>query len=156
MKPAANLRARKQAAAPPETRSRTALAIPFLALAGALDSAYLTWIHYSRSQPFCAGVGDCDLVNSSAYAQVMGLPVALIGLGGYLAILGLGLARWRGGASLFLDLALFGLALSGTAYSAYLTYIELFVLQAICIWCVVSALLITAILVLSVRKLLRG
>lgn len=156
MKPASNLRAKKQAAAPTGTRSRAALTIPLLALAGALDSAYLTWVHYSRSQPFCAGVGDCELVNTSAYAQVMGLPVALLGLGGYLAILGLGLARWRGGASLFLDLALFGLALSGAAYSAYLTYIELFVLQAICIWCVVSALLITAILVVCVIKLRRG
>lgn len=141
------------AASPTKER---ALAVPLLALLGALDAAYLTWVHYSRSQAFCAGIGDCELVNTSVYAQVMGVPVALLGLGGYLLILGLGLARWRVGASLALDLALLGLSLTGTAYSAYLTYVEFFVLGAICIWCLVSAVIITAIFALSLITLLRG
>ena len=131
-------------------------AITLLAFLGIAVSGYLTWVHYSHSQAFCAGVGDCDLVNASLYAQVRGIPVALLGLGGYVLISGLGLVRWRTGPLMLIDLSLFGVALTGTIYSAYLTYIELFVLHAICVWCVFSALIMTSIFILSLATMVRG
>ena len=132
------------------------MSIMLLAFLGIVVSAYLIWVHYSRSQAFCAGVGDCDFVNASPYAQVMGIPVALLGLGGYVLISGLGLARWRAGPLMLTDLTLFGVTLAGTVYSAYLTYIELFVLHAICIWCVFSALIMASIFILSLATITRG
>jgi uncharacterized membrane protein len=128
-----------------------------LALLGALDSAYLTWIKLANTRAFCSGVGDCDAVNSSVYSEVMGIPIALLGLGAYLAIAALLLLEDR--LPLLEEygpLAVFGLALTGTLYSAYLTYVELFVIYAVCPYCVVSALLITGIFILSIVRLLRG
>ncbi|MCC6190492.1 MAG: vitamin K epoxide reductase family protein [Anaerolineales bacterium] len=128
-----------------------------LAALGVLDSAYLTWVKLANTRAFCSGVGDCDAVNSSVYSEVRGVPIALLGLGVYLLILGLlALERRLPILAEFGPLAVFGLALTGTLYSAYLTYVELFVLYAVCPYCVVSALLITGILVLAVARLLHG
>jgi uncharacterized membrane protein len=128
-----------------------------LALLGVLDSAYLTWIKLANTRAFCSAVGDCDAVNSSAYSQVFGIPIALLGLGAYLAIVGL---LWLEDRLPVLaeygPLAVFGLALTGTLYSAYLTYVEFFVIYAVCPYCVVSALLITGIFILSIVRLVRG
>ncbi len=128
-----------------------------LAVLGMLVSAYLTWIKFSNTQAFCSGVGDCEAVNSSSYSEVRGVPVAVLGFAAYLAIAGLLVAETR--LPVLREnapLAIFGLALTGTLYSAYLTYIELFVIKAVCPYCVASALIITAILILSVLRLLRG
>jgi len=128
-----------------------------LAVLGALDSAYLTWIKVANTRAFCSGVGDCDAVNSSVYSEVMGIPIALLGLGAYLAIAALLVLEDRLPlAAEYGPLAVFGLALTGTLYSAYLTYVELFVIYAVCPYCVVSALLITGIFILSIVRLWRG
>lgn len=136
-----------------ETRSvaRGALGkalIPGLSLAGAGVSGYLLWVRWGGPSALCTGFGGCDLVNASPYAQVGGVPVALLGLVGYLVLLGLGLWRARGGPWA-LSLFVFGLALAGFLYSAFLTYVELFVILAVCPWCVASALLMTGILAAS-------
>lgn len=114
-------------------------------------SAYLLYIHWSKSSALCSGFGGCELVNSSPYSEVGGVPVALLGITGYALILLLSL--WQSGTSagtsLGIALALLGLSLIGVLYSAYLTYVELFVIKAVCPWCVASALLITGIFAAS-------
>jgi uncharacterized membrane protein len=124
---------------------------------GALDSAYLAYIKLAHVEAICRGVGDCEAVNSSVYSQIYGIPIALLGLGAYLAILAvLALEPRLPSLQDYLPLAIFGLALTGTLYSAYLTYVELFVIHAICPFCVASALLVTGLLVLAVVRLVRG
>ncbi len=128
-----------------------------LALLGAADSAYLTYIKLANTRVFCSGVGDCESVNGSIYSEINGIPIAILGLGAYLAIaLLLGLENQAGMLQTYGPLAVFGLALTGTLYSAYLTYVELFVLHAICPYCVISAVLITALFALAVARLRRG
>ncbi len=122
-----------------------------LAALGAADSIYLTWIKAQRETAlFCAPGGGCDIVNASPYSELAGIPIAVFGLGLYLLLATLLLMenRWAYGR-----LAVFGLALTGTLYSAYLTYLELAVIHALCPYCVMSALLITALFVLALIRL---
>ena len=126
-----------------------------LAAVGLADSAYLTYIKLANAQASCT-IGDCNAVNSSTYAEIAGIPIALLGLGAYAAI-GLLLAledraEWL---ATYSPLGVFFLALTGTLYSAYLTYVELFVIDAVCPYCVVSAVVITSILMLSIWRLAR-
>jgi uncharacterized membrane protein len=105
-----------------------------LSVTGAGVSAYLTYVHYAGGQYFCAGLGDCDYVNTSPYAVVGGVSVALLGLLAYLGLFAAALVSWRsagGLATTVAPLALFGLALGGILFSAYLTYVEVFILHAI-------------------------
>jgi uncharacterized membrane protein len=128
-----------------------------LAVLGAVTSGYLTWVKLTNTTALCTGVGECEVVQQSRYADVLGIPVALIGLLCYLAILGcLILQDRRGSFAGAVPYAVFGLSLVGMLYSAYLTYVELFVLYAICPYCVISALLMTALLGLSVYELIDG
>ncbi len=125
--------------------------IPILAVIGLAVSSYLTWVKLAHVRPICGPVGNCDAVQSSAYAEVAGVPVALLGALAYVGILALWLWGEVGQGPL-VDLApvgLFGLALTGTLFSLYLTYLEPFVIGAICDWCLASAVTITAICVLA-------
>lgn len=126
-------------------------ALLLLAVAGVAVAAYLSWVALDHTQSVaCGPLGDCETVQDSQYAHVAGVPVALLGLGMYAALVLLTAARrWLAGAPPLLAVWAFALALGGTLYSGYLTYLELFVIDAICAWCVVSALLVTAILLLS-------
>jgi uncharacterized membrane protein len=118
-------------------------------LAGVGVASYLTYVHYAGLQPFCAGGGHgCERVQSSSYARLGGIPVALLGLVGYLAIAAALLAPGERAR-----LAAAALAVSGFGFSAYLTYLELFVIDAICQWCVASAVLLTLLSVITVRLL---
>lgn len=129
-----------------------------LALAGVGVAAYLSYAHYDDTVLVC-GVGDCSAVQASRYAEVAGVPVALLGLGLYGAVLALGLLRWRRPAvAEATTVAAFALALAGALYAAYLTYLELAVIDAICQWCVVSAGLTFGLLLaegVGVARLLR-
>jgi uncharacterized membrane protein len=122
-----------------------------LAALGVGVAAYLVWVHYSGALALCAGAGGCETVQASRYASVAGVPVALLGLGLYLALLGLAVWRaWRGAAAPApVALGLFGLAVAGTLYSAYLTYLEIAVIGALCPWCLSSAVLMTALCALA-------
>lgn len=144
-------------AASAPARNWLGLMIPIASALGMLVSAYLTWIHWSGSKALCAGIGDCETVNTSPYAEVSGIPVALLGLGMYLALFALSVYGRRAGPAMppTVALGVFGISLAGVLYSAYLTYIELAVLHAICPWCVTSAVLITLILGVSLRDVLR-
>jgi uncharacterized membrane protein len=128
-----------------------------LALLGALDAGYLTYIKLAHVEAICRGVGDCEAVNSSIFSQIGGVPVAALGLAAYLAILALLVLEPRHARLQdYTPLAIFGLALTGTLYSAYLTYVELFVIHAICPFCVTSAVLITGLFILAVIRVVRG
>jgi uncharacterized membrane protein len=129
-----------------------------LALLGAVDSGYLTWVKLVKTRLlFCSATGGCETVNTSIYSEINGIPIAMLGLGAYVAIAALLALENRGGAlKTYGPLAVFGLALTGTLYSAYLTYVELFVLRAVCPYCVASAVLITAIFILAVIRFWRA
>lgn len=130
-------------------------AVVALAGLGIAISAYLTWVQYSGASALCVGAGGCEQVQASRFATVAGLPVALLGLALYLGLFGLGV--WKGrsaaGAHYLATLAQFGLALAGVLYSGYLTYLELYVIGAVCPWCVASAVVVTAICALTVWDL---
>jgi uncharacterized membrane protein len=136
-------------AARPMQNLRLYLAV--LAGLGLAVSIYLTLVHYADVPLVCLeGTSGCEEVNRSIYSQVLGVPVALLGGLSYLAMLA---ALWAESQQIIKPeegaLALFGLSLAGVLYSLYLTYVELFVLGAVCSWCVVSAVAITAIFALS-------
>jgi uncharacterized membrane protein len=127
--------------------SRLTLGIAALSVVGAAIAGYLTWVHYAELQPFCVGGGGaCERVQSSPYAKLAGLPVAVLGLAGYLAVLG-SLALPDRSVTAFL-------ALVGAGFSVYLTYVELAVVHAVCQWCVASAVVMTAVAVASIARLL--
>jgi uncharacterized membrane protein len=118
-----------------------------LAVAGIGIATYLTAVHYAGEPIVCSSIGDCELVNSSKYSKLAGVPVALLGGLAYVALLALVAGAWVRREGLMLAGA-WAVALGGFAFSMYLTYVELWVLDAICIYCVASASILTALLVL--------
>ncbi|MFN3742050.1 MAG: vitamin K epoxide reductase family protein [Anaerolineales bacterium] len=135
--------------------NKFSLASALLAWIGLIDSAYLTWVKLAHQEAKCNfGLGDCYTVNTSRYSEIYGIPIALLGVLAYLAILLLLVFEHR---HPFLEeyapLAVFGISLAGTLYSAYLSYIEAAVLHAWCPYCVLSAIAITAIFLLSLPRL---
>jgi uncharacterized membrane protein len=125
-----------------------------LASIGLADSVYLTWIKFANQEALCSGIGSCEVVNSSQYAVVAGIPIALFGALAFLAIL---IALVFESRVNFLQenglILVFGLSLAGVLYSVYLTYIELFVIKAICPFCVLSALCLLGLLYVSTMRL---
>lgn len=120
-----------------------------LTMAGIAVAAYLTLVHYRDDLLVCA-VGGCETVQNSEYATMAGIPVALLGLGMFVTVAGLSLLREvRPATAETATFIIFCLALTGTLFAAYLTYLELFVIDAICQWCVITALLTTALLVVE-------
>jgi uncharacterized membrane protein len=135
------------------TAPRTVLLV--LAVLGTLISAYLTWTHFAGLTPVCTGSGEgCQTVQSSRYASVLGIPVAFLGLIAYGGLI-FSTALWRE-TGIYLGLLI---SLVGTLFSAYLTYLEIFVIGALCQWCLASAAIMLAALVcatLAALPLLRG
>jgi len=118
-------------------------------LAGTAIAGYLTVVHYSGGTPVCAVAHGCATVQQSRYAELGGVPVALLGVAGYVAIL-LSLA----GDGEAARTATAFLALAGFGFSAWLTYVEVARLDAICSWCVGSAICMALLAALSVTRLL--
>ena len=123
-----------------------------LAIVGVAIAGYLTWVHYAGLEPVCVGGGGgCERVQSSRWAELAGVPVAVLGLAGYLTILAsLGLPEEPGAL-----VAAF-LALVGFGFSCWLTYVEIAKIDAICQWCVASAVVMTALALVGVARVLRG
>jgi uncharacterized membrane protein len=120
-------------------------AIAGLALLGLAISIYLTWVHYAGIEPVCTGISDCERVQTSEYADLVGIPVAVLGIAGYAAIL----------VSLRVRVEVTALlAYLAVVFSAYLTWAEVFKIDAICQWCVGSALITLAIAVLATVRAL--
>ena len=121
-----------------------------LALIGVAIAGYLTWVHYAGLDPVCVGGGGgCERVQSSRWAELAGVPVAVLGLAGYVAILASFALPEEQGA-----LAAAFLSLVGFGFSVWLTYVEIVKIDAICQWCVASAVIMTALAVVSVARLL--
>jgi uncharacterized membrane protein len=130
-----------------ERSPRVLLAV--LSILGLLMSAYLTWVHLAGVAPIClAGSGGCEAVQTSRYAEIVGVPVAVLGIAGYAGLL---LSAWlKGEVGVLLGLFV---ALVSVLFSGYLTWLELFVIHAICQWCVASAILMTASFLLAVIRI---
>jgi uncharacterized membrane protein len=128
-----------------------------LAVAGLVDAGYLTWIKLTGNAVACSNVGNCEIVNNSRFATIQGIPIALFGAGAYLVILILlGWERLDPPLGETTRMAVFGLTLVGILYSAYLTYVELAILKAICPYCLASAVIMTLLFVLSIARLRRS
>jgi uncharacterized membrane protein len=132
------------------TDQRLRIAIGVLALIGIGVAGYLTYVHYEGLKVLCLSSGGCETVQASTYAKLDGLPVALLGLLGYIGIVGSVFIRGELGR-----IAGFAIALIGFGFSMYLTYRELFTIKAICQWCVSSAVLMTLLAVLTAVRVLR-
>jgi uncharacterized membrane protein len=114
-----------------------------LTVVGIGVASYLTYIHYAGINPACTAGQSCLKVQTSVWSKVDGVPVALMGLIGYVAIFGTLLAPDREETRL----ATLGITLIGVGFSGYLTYRELFSIHAICEWCVSSAVILTLLLI---------
>ena len=138
-----------------------------LIILGLLVAGYLTAVELTGGEPICPGgfegeatsrsvVVNCSDVQHSVYARLVGIPVAFIGLGGYLAI-GLALVLEKRIALLrdYGHLLVFGMALFGFLYSAYLTYVEFFIIYTVCTWCLTSAAIMTGIFVIATIRLVQ-
>jgi uncharacterized membrane protein len=126
-------------------------ALVLLALVGVLVATYLWLYKIGVIGELKCGTGSCETVQASRYAELLGLPVALYGVAGYATLFAIGLAGLdpRRATDPRLDRLLVALATAGFGFTVYLTAIELFVLHAICRWCVASAVIMTAIWLLS-------
>ncbi len=134
-------------------------AIPLLCLVGFGVAGYLAYVETAQVAPVCGPVGDCSTVQQSEYARLFGLiPIGVFGLAGYVAIMAAWLVgRYGQGALANLAwLALFGMALAGTLFSIYLTFLEPFVIGATCAWCLTSAVIMTLLLWLSMTPARRA
>ena len=127
------------------------LGAALVALAGIGVAGYLTWAHYADTSVICVAGGGCEEVQSSDYAELFGIPVAVLGLAAYVAILAL-----IASDTPIARLAAASLALFGLLFGAYLLVVQLFVIDAICIWCVTNDVLIAPALALLTALRLRS
>lgn len=123
-----------------------------LTVVGLGVASYLTYVHYAGIKPVCTAGGSCLKVQTSIYATLAGVPVALIGLLGYVTIMGSLLAP-ENETTRFATAAF---TVIGFGFSAYLTYRELFSIHAICEWCASSAVIMTALMCLAIWRFMRG
>jgi uncharacterized membrane protein len=125
------------------------LAAASVAALGVGVAAYLTWAHYSGSQVACIAGGGCETVQESSYAEIGGVPVALLGLIGYAVILGM--IVWDAPTARLMAASL---AFVGLLFSGYLLVLQLFVIDALCAWCVANDVLISpALAILTALRL---
>jgi uncharacterized membrane protein len=129
---------------------RLLIAIAAISLIGIGVAGYLTYTHYEGLNVVCLSSGGCETVQKSVYSKLAGVPVAVLGLAGYIGILfSLAIRNELG------RIAGFGIALIGFLFSMYLTYREIFTIKAICQWCVSSAVLMTILTILTAIRVLR-
>jgi uncharacterized membrane protein len=117
---------------------------------GAAIAAYLLYVRQTGSALACS-TGGCETVQSSAYAEVLGVPVAALALAGFVGLVVAALARGE-----WARLSQSALALTAFAFSAYLLYIQMAVIDAICQWCLATDALATAIVALALLRLRLG
>jgi uncharacterized membrane protein len=139
---------------PDQTQTNNWL-IPVLSVIGIGVAAYLSFVEINQVEAVCGPVGDCNTVQQSSYAILFGiLPMGILGLLGYLAVIILWLAgnldfeAWKNKINTLLWIV----TLIGTLFSVYLTFLEPFVIGATCMWCIVSAIVMTILFLLATRK----
>ena len=141
--------------ADPEARLVQTLAIPVLVVVGLVVAIYLSYVEVNQVTAVCGPIGHCNLVQSSDYAEIMGLPVAILGVVSYVAI-GLLWLFQRPLNERFNNLGVYGLlglTFVGTLFSIYLTVVELVVIEAVCAWCLTSAIVTALLFVIVVTRL---
>jgi uncharacterized membrane protein len=121
-------------------------AVAALALLGAGIAAYLTYTHYRGIAPVCTS-GGCEEVQTSEYAEVAGIPVAVIGLAGYVGLLATAVVRSAGAAA-----AGVAMALGGLGFAVYLVAVQLVILEAVCIWCFASDAVIALLTIAALAR----
>lgn len=129
-----------------------------LCIIGLFIAGYLSWAELANKETVCADTGkiDCAAVQKSAYADTYGLPVGVTGFLGYAAILAILILEDQVKlAAIYGRTLVVCMALFGVIFSIYLSLIEGTVLDAWCQWCVASAIIITALLVVSILRLTR-
>ena len=127
-----------------------------LVIVGLLVSIYMTIYKVTSNDSMCLGSGDCSTVNASKYSEVNGIPVAVLGILGYAAILAVHYFENRN--RFFKQngtLMIFGMALTGFIFTVWLIYIEIALLGAICPFCVTSQVAMTIIFIIAVMRLIR-
>jgi uncharacterized membrane protein len=134
------------------SRRTVRIAMIVLVVIGLGIASYLTYVHYAGIKPACTAGESCTKVQTSIYSKLVGVPVALMGLIGYIVILASLLVR-ETETSRFATLVF---TLAGFGFSAYLTYRELFSIHAVCEWCATSAGIMTILMLMSVWRFLRG
>ncbi|HEX9563002.1 MAG TPA: vitamin K epoxide reductase family protein [Gemmatimonadaceae bacterium] len=130
------------------------MVVSALALVGVFLAAYLTLYKLGMIGALSCSIGECETVNLSRWARFLGLPVAAWGVGFYLTVF---LVAFLGTTRRFADATwvshvLLGLTAWGVVFSTWLTYLELFVIHAICMWCLISAILVAAIFAVCVLE----
>ena len=131
-----------------------------LTVIGLLVSVYMTIYKITSNDSMCIGSGDCKTVNASRYSEInlagINIPVAVLGVAGYAAILGVLLFERKID---FLQqngsLAFFGLSLMGFLFTLYLIYVEIALIKALCPFCLASQTVMTIIFILSVIRVVR-
>ncbi len=127
-----------------------------LVVLGLVVSIYMTIYKVLNADAMCLGSGDCSTVNASRYSEVNGIPVALIGVLGYLAILATHYFekrnRYVGQNG---PLMIFGMALTGFLFTIWLIYVEVALLKALCPFCITSQAAMTVIFIVAVIRLVR-
>jgi uncharacterized membrane protein len=127
-----------------------------LAVIGLLVSIYMTIYKVTNNESMCIGSSGCSEVNASRYSEINGIPVAILGVIGYAAILALLFLERRPG--FFQDngtLLFFGVSLLGFLFTLYLIYIEVALIKAYCPFCLASQAIMTIIFIISVIRLAR-
>lgn len=126
--------------------------VPVLALIGLGVAAYLVYIEISHAEAICGPVGNCNQVQSSVYASIFGIPIALLGLLNYSGVILLWFGNRQKANATFKRLAavmLLGLTIFGVIFSIYLTWAELFLIHAVCAWCLTSAIITTVLMLIA-------
>lgn len=133
---------------------RTSILMTIIGLA---VSIYMTIYKLSNNDAMCIGNGGCSIVNESVYAEIYGIPVAAFGVLGNLTIMTMLILEKKAGSFFKHNAAMltFGLALTGFLFTLYLVYLELFVIKAICPFCVTSQISMTILFILSVIRLIQ-
>ncbi len=127
------------------------VAAALVALAGLGVAAYLTWAHYADASVICVSGGGCETVQESSYSEIAGIPVAALGVAAYATVLAL--VAWDTPAA---RLSAAAIALVGLLFSIYLLALQLFVIDAICIWCVANDVVIAPALAVLTGLRLRS
>lgn len=142
---------------PPFVPPLNRMILALLALLGFLVSLYMLAYAMGFTGPVICGIGNCEAVQSSPYARIGPVPVAALGVLGYLGLLILSFMGLQPSSQAFrrLPLGLLGGGIAGLAFSAYLTYLEAFVIHAWCQWCVSSAIIMALAFLASLPELRR-
>ena len=134
------------------TRARLGPVMALLSVLAIPVAGYLTWVKLSGTAPVCAVLSGCETVENSRYSEFMGIPVALFGMAGAAGLVAGSVLWWLRADRRGLMLA-YAIGLASLPIIAWLTYLELVVIRAVCIWCVTYAVLVIATWVLALAAM---